>query len=138
MPTTNQSFSVSISIRLRQAIVSLVPHHISLYFKITIKPNLGRFAPNPVRTLSRFAPIFNFSGSFRPNFFLTGVLNYRQCFVSLFQVFSWKFQDFKGMAHENQLPRIPSLHWIGVMTFSMKISYLTSVQCMTQVSKCYP
>jgi hypothetical protein len=27
---------------------------------------------------------------------------------------------------------------IGVMTFSIKISYLTSVQCMTQVSKCYP
>jgi hypothetical protein len=41
-------------------------------------------------------------------------------------------------AHENYLPRIPALHWIGVMTFSMKISYLTSVQCMTQVSKCYP
>jgi hypothetical protein len=24
------------------------------------------------------------------------------------------------------------------MKFSMKISYLASVQCMTQVSKCYP
>jgi hypothetical protein len=31
-----------------------------------------------------------------------------------------------------------SLHGIGVVKFSMKICYLTSVQCMTQVSKCYP
>jgi hypothetical protein len=27
------------------------------------------------------------------------------------------------LGHENKLPRIPSLHGIGVMTFSMKISY---------------
>jgi hypothetical protein len=36
------------------------------------------------------------------------------------------------LAHENLLPRTPSLHGIGVMTFSIKISYLTSVQCLTQ------
>ena len=30
------------------------------------------------------------------------------------------------------------LHGIGVMTCSMKICYLSSVHCMTQVSKCYP
>ena len=33
---------------------------------------------------------------------------------------------------------IPSLHGIGIMKFFMKISYLAPVQCMTQVSKCYP
>ena len=41
-----------------------------------------------------------------------------------------KHQKF---AHENWLPRIPSLHGIGVMTFSIKISYLTSAMSDTGV-----
>jgi hypothetical protein len=41
------------------------------------------------------------------------------------------------MVHENLIPDLSSLHGIGVMKCSTKISYLTSVQCMTQVSKCY-
>jgi hypothetical protein len=59
--------------------------------------------------------------------------------INYFAPFKHKHKHQK-FAHENYLPEIPSLHGIGVMTFSMKISYLTSVQCtgMTQVSKCYP
>jgi hypothetical protein len=34
----------------------------------------GSFRPNSIRPLSRFAPIFNFSGSFRLDFFV-GVLS---------------------------------------------------------------
>jgi hypothetical protein len=41
------------------------------------------------------------------------------------------------LGHENKLPRIPSLHGIGVMTFSMKISYLTSVHFHGQASDAY-
>jgi len=37
---------------------------------------------------------------------------------------------YQNLVHENYLPDIPSLHGIGVMTFSIKISYLAPVQCM--------
>jgi hypothetical protein len=35
------------------------------------------------------------------------------------------------MVHENYLSDLSSLHGIGVMTFSMKISCLAPVQCMS-------
>ena len=48
--------------------------------------------------------------------------------IKYFAPFKYKHKHQKH-AHENQLPNIPSLHWMGVMTFSIKnnLPYICSM-----------